>query len=80
MCFPFLIRIDWFRGPFGAFGQHERLKLRFHDVMNNETGTVAPGRLEFLLALGRDLTPEERLLVHNPRRDVTVLCVSAISA
>jgi predicted protein tyrosine phosphatase len=55
---------------FGAFGEHARLELRFHDVIEDEAGMTAP-RLEdvaSLLAFGRDLAAEPaadaHLLVH----------------
>lgn len=55
---------------FGAYGEHERLELRFHDVIE-ETPEVSPPRpehVEALLAFGRDLEAEPRadahLLVH----------------
>ena len=55
---------------FGSFGAHERLELRFHDVIEEFAGTVSP-RLEDvarILAFGRDLFAEPpehaHLLVH----------------
>jgi predicted protein tyrosine phosphatase len=55
---------------FGEFGEHERLELRFHDVIEaSETMTSpAPEHVERLLAFGRDLLAEPaasgHLLVH----------------
>lgn len=55
---------------FGAFGEHARLELRFHDVVEPIPGTVPPGpeHVERLLAFGRDLLAEPpataHLLVH----------------
>lgn len=55
---------------FGSFGEHARLELRFHDIIEDEPGQHAP-RLEHIdqiLAFGRDLTAEPpeaaSLLVH----------------
>jgi predicted protein tyrosine phosphatase len=58
---------DWPVPPaFGAFGEHERLELRFHDVIEARTDTVVPEteHVAALLAFGRDLTPAAHLLVH----------------
>jgi predicted protein tyrosine phosphatase len=58
---------DWPVPPaFGAFGEHERLELRFHDVIEAEAGMILPEteHVEALLAFGRDLTPAAHLLVH----------------
>jgi predicted protein tyrosine phosphatase len=56
---------------FGAFGEHTKLELRFHDVIENDiAGTIAPQlkHVEELLAFGRNLLPEPHedahLLVH----------------
>ncbi|HEY8368728.1 MAG TPA: protein-tyrosine-phosphatase [Thermodesulfobacteriota bacterium] len=55
---------------FGAFGEHTRLELRFHDVIDEQDGQVAPSRddIAALLAFGEDLlrAPREdaHLLVH----------------
>ena len=55
---------------FGAFGEHEKLELRFHDVIEEDAGMVAPSEDDVarLLAFGRDLMAEPRndahLLVH----------------
>jgi predicted protein tyrosine phosphatase len=55
---------------FGSFGEHERLELRFHDVIKEAPGVIAPApeHIERLLAFGRDLIAEPRetahLLVH----------------
>lgn len=55
---------------FGAYGEHERLELRFHDVINVEGSMQAPtpADVERVLAFGRDLLAEPagcgRLLVH----------------
>jgi predicted protein tyrosine phosphatase len=53
---------------FGAFDQHQRLELRFHDVIDAGPGWVAPDRedVERLLAFGGELTRarETHLLVH----------------
>lgn len=55
---------------FGAFGEHDRLQLRFHDVIEETPGMLAPqaADVERLLAFGRDLGSEPQapahLLVH----------------
>jgi predicted protein tyrosine phosphatase len=55
---------------FGSFGEHEKLELRFHDVIEEGPGTVVPDRdhIEELLAFGSDLGREPatdaHLLVH----------------
>ncbi|WP_029011080.1 tyrosine phosphatase family protein [Azospirillum halopraeferens] len=55
---------------FGAYGEHERLELRFHDVVNVEGSMQAPtpADVERVLAFGRDLLAEPagcgHLLVH----------------
>ena len=55
---------------FGRFGEHARLELRFHDVIEEVPGMVAPNEehVARLLAFGRDLAAEPpgaaRLLVH----------------
>ena len=53
---------------FGAFGEHERLDLRFHDVIDELPGLRLVQRedVEALLRFGRDLMrqPRAHLLVH----------------
>ncbi len=55
---------------FGAFGEHEKLELRFHDIVDETPGLLAPGpeHVEQILAFGRDLLTEPKpaahLLVH----------------
>ncbi len=55
---------------FGQYGEHEKLELRFHDVIEDTAGMVLPQEehVEQLLAFGRDLLAEPRpsahLLVH----------------
>jgi len=55
---------------FGAFGEHERLELRFHDIIEPTPGLMAPRseHVEAILALGRSLQSERaakrHLLVH----------------
>ena len=55
---------------FGAYGEHERLELRFHDVIEELPGTLPPREEDVarLLAFGRDLVTEPpegaHLLVH----------------
>ena len=55
---------------FGAYGEHERLELRFHDVIEELPGTLPPQEEDVarLLAFGRDLVAEPpegaHLLVH----------------
>ncbi|HYG87059.1 MAG TPA: protein-tyrosine-phosphatase [Azospirillum sp.] len=55
---------------FGEYGEHERLELRFHDIIDPRDGLVPPQRedVEAILRLGRDLMAEpetcRHLLVH----------------
>jgi predicted protein tyrosine phosphatase len=55
---------------FGTFGEHEKLELRFHDVIEEGPGVVVPTaiHIEQLLAFGRGLGREPatdaHLLVH----------------
>jgi predicted protein tyrosine phosphatase len=55
---------------FGSFGEHAKLELRFHDVIEETPGQVAPREEDVasILAFGRDLEGEAaaaaRLLVH----------------
>ena len=53
---------------FGAFGEHERLDLRFHDITDARPGMRLAEREDVaaLLAFGRDLLrePKAHLLVH----------------
>ena len=55
---------------FGSFGEHAKLELRFHDVIEETTDQVPPrpDEVASILAFGRDLEKEPaaaaRLLVH----------------
>lgn len=55
---------------FGSYGEHERLELRFHDIIEDLPGQSPPRRehVEAILGLGRDLMAEpeavRHLLVH----------------
>ena len=51
---------------FGAFGEHEKLELRFHDVIDPTPDAMAPEpeHVEALLAFGRDMNNATHLLVH----------------
>lgn len=55
---------------FGAFGEHERLELRFHDIIEEIPGLLAPSEADIgdVLAFGRALSrargPGPHLLVH----------------
>jgi predicted protein tyrosine phosphatase len=55
---------------FGAYGEHQRLELRFHDIVVPTSGQIAPSEedVERILAFGRDLIAEPggcgHLLVH----------------
>jgi predicted protein tyrosine phosphatase len=61
---------------FGSFGEHERLELRFDDIIDEEPGKIAPSvaDIDQILAFGRDLMAE-------PRRDAHLLvhCHAGIS-
>ncbi len=52
---------------FGSFGEHKKLELRFHDVVDERPGLIAPSGLDVaqILALGRDVqAAPAHLLVH----------------
>ncbi len=55
---------------FGTFGEHVKLELRFHDIIDETPGMLAPQpeHVERILALGRSLlaepAPAAHLLVH----------------
>jgi predicted protein tyrosine phosphatase len=55
---------------FGSFGEHSRVELRFHDVIEELPDRVVPGaqQVQQILAVGRDLTAsataDAQLLVH----------------
>jgi predicted protein tyrosine phosphatase len=55
---------------FGAYGEHERLELRFHDIIDPKDGMLAPmpEHVARVLEFGRDLVAEAKdgahLLVH----------------
>lgn len=55
---------------FGAYGEHQRLELRFHDIIEETPGQTPPSESDVarILAFGRDLADEPdgvgRLLVH----------------
>ena len=55
---------------FGSFGEHEKLELRFHDIIDPAPGQIMPteDHVAALLAFGRDLMAEPpqdaHLLVH----------------
>jgi predicted protein tyrosine phosphatase len=53
---------------FGAFGEHAKLELRFHDIIEAMPGMTPPQEedVEAILSFGRDLEAEaaSRLLVH----------------
>jgi predicted protein tyrosine phosphatase len=55
---------------FGTFGEHEKLELRFDDIIEPTAGKILPGPAEVsqILAFGRDLMAEPKpaahLLVH----------------
>src|SRR5271156_4037821 len=55
---------------FGAFGEHVKLELRFHDIIDETPGQILPQpeHVDGILALGRDLLSApmdaRHLLVH----------------
>ncbi len=51
---------------FGAFGEHEKLELRFHDVIDDLPGHQAPqpAHVERILAFGRNLLAQPRSATH----------------
>jgi predicted protein tyrosine phosphatase len=55
---------------FGTYGEHEKLELRFHDVIEERPGVIPPSseHVRQLLGFGRNLLaaspPEAHLLVH----------------
>jgi predicted protein tyrosine phosphatase len=59
---------DWpMPEAFGTFGEHAKVELRFHDVIEADiTGTLAPQpeHVAAVLAFGRDLQDETRTAAH----------------
>ncbi len=56
---------------FGTFGEHAKLELRFHDIVDPRPGEIVPDRahVDAILAFGRTLQTEQAsLLVHCQRR------------
>jgi predicted protein tyrosine phosphatase len=53
---------------FGSYGEHDRLELRFHDIIEDEAEKIAPSRPDVaaILDFGRRMMaePAPRLLVH----------------
>jgi predicted protein tyrosine phosphatase len=51
---------------FGAFGEHEKLEVRFHDIIDDTPGLVLPQpeHVEQILKLGRDLLAEPAATAH----------------
>ena len=55
---------------FGTWGEHSKVELRFHDILDDEPGRIPPAKahVERVLALGRELMTEpasvRHLLVH----------------
>jgi predicted protein tyrosine phosphatase len=51
---------------FGSFGEHEKLELRFDDIIDDTPGLIAPQPMdvERILAFGRDLLAEPPLTAH----------------
>lgn len=61
---------------FGTWGEHVKLELRFHDIVDEQPGLIAPGRadVEALLGLGHDLATERAR-----RGELVVHCHAGIS-
>jgi predicted protein tyrosine phosphatase len=55
---------------FGTFGEHEKLELRFHDIIEEMPGQILPqpAHVDAILALGKDIEADtagaRHLLVH----------------
>ena len=49
---------------FGSYGEHERLEMRFLDVIENEPDGPRQAHVDAILAFGRDLAAEPRPAVH----------------
>lgn len=51
---------------FGAYGEHAKLELRFHDVIEDRPGVEAPQphHIEEVLAFGRDILRDPEALRH----------------
>jgi predicted protein tyrosine phosphatase len=60
---------------FGAYGEHARLGLKFHDIIEETPGFLAPQseQIAQILAFGRDILPPENL------RHLLVHCHAGIS-
>ena len=58
---------------FGEYGEHERLELRFNDIIDPTPGMILPGpeHVEAILAFGRSLTSE-------PQANLIVPCHAGI--
>lgn len=61
---------------FGAYGEHDRLALRFHDIIDDVPGMILPQRadVERVLQFGRGLLAEPR-----PSAHLLVHCYAGIS-
>ncbi len=51
---------------FGAFGEHHKVEVRFHDIIDETPGLLVPQpeHVERILALGRDLLAEPKATAH----------------
>jgi len=51
---------------FGSYGEHARLELRFHDIIEDEPGEQSPQphHVEQILTFGRDIMREPKALRH----------------
>jgi predicted protein tyrosine phosphatase len=61
---------------FGQYGEHERVELRFHDIIDPTPGMILPrfDHVEAVLAFGRSLLAEP-----NPPANLIVHCHAGIS-
>lgn len=51
---------------FGTYGEHAKLELRFHDIIEETPGQIAPRGedVQAILAFGRDLSDEQAAAAH----------------
>jgi predicted protein tyrosine phosphatase len=66
---------------FGQYGEHERLELRFNDIIDPTPGMIlpGPGHVEAILGFGRSLAAEANAPRPHPPATLIVHCHAGIS-